>query len=103
MESIQQLTKNAKDWLSHQDEPEHGSAIWYAHNNLRFFISALESDSSSIGIQRSVHALRHHIVDQFEWSAEYCKAISGFCEAADRIRRTMANNSFKPNQLRGSA
>ena len=103
MENIQQLTQEAKNWLSRQDEPKHGSSIWYAHNNLRSFISTLESDASAIGILGAVQALRHHIVDQYDWSADYCKAISSFCDTADRIRRKMANNSFKPKPLRGSA
>ncbi|HEU4601212.1 MAG TPA: hypothetical protein VFS24_04550 [Steroidobacteraceae bacterium] len=81
------LLREARQWLESQPVAERGTAEWYAVNNLRSFIEGIESQPDEVGVQKAVHALRFHIADQFEWSADYCKSISSFCERADRIRR----------------
>lgn len=87
MEMISQIVTEGGDWLVAQRVPLEGSAEWYAHNNFRTFLASLKSDPSKLGIERAVHTLRHHIVDQFEWASAYCRDISDFCDRADRIRK----------------
>lgn len=81
------LLKEAKEWLAEQAPAPQSSARWYALGNFRSFLDAIGRDQSVRSIEKAVHSLRHHIVDQFDWSADYCKVISSFCGRADRIRR----------------
>lgn len=85
------LLRESRDFLESHEPPLAGSAKSYALNNFKSFIDRIEMEPTEDGIARAVHALRHHIVDQFEWSADYCKTISTFCDSADRIRRGLKN------------
>jgi hypothetical protein len=80
---------DARIWLEKQPNVEHGSAHWYALNNFRAFLVDVEAAPSPEGIARAVYALNHHIVDQFEWSAPYCKEITFFCESIRMIGKAM--------------
>ena len=86
---IAKLIDEAKRWLAVQRPQIAESPEWYTFGNFRSFISSLESDHSEQSITRAVHSLRHHITDQYEWSAEYCKTISQFCDHADKIGKEM--------------
>jgi hypothetical protein len=86
---ISALLEEAKIWLSSQGVAAPQSAAWYAFGNFQAFIEAIEREPTELSIEKAVHALRHHIVDQYDWSAEYCKSISNFCDRADQIRRGM--------------
>jgi hypothetical protein len=89
--ALSTLLQESKAWIESQPTPASQTAHWYALNNFRSFIGGIESDSSPLGIERAVRALRHHIVDQFEWTESYCKDITGFCDRADRIRKQAVN------------
>lgn len=84
---IESLLSEAKNWLSSQTKPQYQSSEWYAFGNLASFIAAIELDRSAQSIERAVWILNHHIADQFDWTSDYCKVISEFCNRADRIRR----------------
>jgi len=84
---VKNLLRESRAWLTAQESPADQSQKWYALGNFKSFLNRIESEPSEIGIAAAVHALRHHISDQFDWSADYCKDISAFCERADRIRR----------------
>lgn len=83
----QNLLGESREWLGTQESPSYQSQKWYALVNFKSFLDRIESEPSELGIAAAVYALRHHISDQFDWSADYCKDISAFCERADRIRR----------------
>ena len=83
---IAKLLTEARAWLRAQGSAEPESPKWYALGNFGSFLDAIEQDSSADSIARAVHALRHHISDQLQWSEDYCKAISEFCAQADRAR-----------------
>jgi len=85
------LITEAKEWLAQQPAAIPQTDRWYSLGNFKSFIEAIEAQPTEPSIERAVHALRHHIVDQFEWSSDDCKSISNFCERADRIRRAMKN------------
>jgi hypothetical protein len=84
---LEQLVAEAKAWLASQSAEAPQSERWYAFSNLRSFVSSIEVDSSPDGIARAARALRHQIADQFDWSADYSKVISAYCERAEQIRR----------------
>jgi len=86
---ISVLLEEAKIWLSSQGFAAPQSAAWYALGNFRAFIEAIERQPTEPSIEKAIHALRYHIVDQYDWSADYCKSISNFCDRADQIRRGM--------------
>jgi hypothetical protein len=81
------VISDAKAWLSRQAQPVRESELWYAINNLALFISSIETNSSETSVKRATHALRHYIVDQFNWNSEHNRALSGFCERAERAQR----------------
>jgi hypothetical protein len=80
---------NARNWLEKEPSAEQGSAHWYALNNFRRFLADIDADPSAEGIARACHALNWHIADQFEWSAQYCKEISFFCESIRLIGKAV--------------
>lgn len=82
---LEALLEEANAWLAQRKAPAPHTAEWCALNNLRTFIRDIEQDKSAESIARAVHALRHHIVDQFDCSADYCDAISLICDRADNI------------------
>ena len=88
---LEALLVDAKAWLSDQPAAESDTDRWYALGNFRSFIEAIDRDGSVQSIEKAVHSLRHHISDQLDWSANYCKEISMFCEQADRIRKQAKN------------
>ena len=79
----------ARAWLENESPAEHGSAHWYALNNFRAYIGDIEADPSPEGIARASRALNYHIADQFEWTARYCKDISGFSRRISQIGKAM--------------
>lgn len=89
--ALSELVVEAKAWLAHQPVPLSGSAMWYSLGNFRAFIEAIEAEPTPSSVEKATHALRHHISDQMEWSADYCKSISAFCTRADRIGRELKN------------
>lgn len=95
---ITKLVAEAKQWLATQGTPEIDSPKWYALGNFRSFISTLETDLSAHSIAKAVHSLRHHITDQYEWSAEHCKTISGFASVQTKLAkaRLAANTPVNP-------
>lgn len=84
---LENLLRESRAWLVSQKPPAEQSPKWYAINNFKSFLDRISLEPTEDGIARAIHALRHHIVDQFEWSADYCIDISAFCDRADRIRR----------------
>lgn len=85
--AINALLEESKAWLASQPDAVPQTAYWYALGNFTSFVGGIEADPSAHGIERAVHALRYHINDQFEWSEPYCKAITEFCNRADRVRK----------------
>ena len=83
------LLDEAKAWMACQASAIPQSEKWYALGNFKAFIEAIEREPSEQSIEKAVYALRHHIVDQYDWSADYCKSISDFCNRTDHIRRGM--------------
>lgn len=80
---------DARIWLEKQPDVEHGSAHWCALNNFKAFLADISANPSAEGIDRACHALNWHIADQFEWSAQYCKEITFFCESIRRIGKAI--------------
>ena len=70
-----------------QPEPKEKTSLWYALNNLSDFIASLEQDDTQPEIDRAIHSLKHHMVDQFDWQAEYSTKISDFCDRAEAVLR----------------
>lgn len=88
-DDLSAVISDAKDWLGRHSQTARESELWYAANNLASFIHAIEVAPSEASVKRAAHALRHHIVDQFDWGSEHSKTLSGFCERAERaIRRS---------------
>jgi hypothetical protein len=83
---LEQIVAEARAWLASQAPEVPQSERWYAFRGLNSFVSSLEVDPSPDGIARAVRALQHQIADQFDWSADYSKVISAYCEQADQIR-----------------
>ncbi len=90
-DELDDLLVDAKDWLSGQPIADNGSTRWYAMGNFRTFVEAIERDRSAQSIEKAVYSLRHHVTDQFDWSADYCKMISEFCARVDRIGKRAKN------------
>ncbi len=88
MESqIEQLVREAKSWLQSQP-PASPDTDWFCtHNNFKVFISTIESDYSTNSISKACWILGHHISDQWEWTADYCKPISEFLTRARAIEK----------------
>lgn len=80
----------ARAWLENERPPEQGSAHWYALNNFRAYVGEIESSPTPEGIARASHALNHHIADQFEWTARYCKEISELSRRISQIGKAIA-------------
>ena len=83
------LIKEAKEFIANNEGSEPQSNKWYAIGNFRKFINSIESIQKPEEMEKAIHALRYHISDQFEWSKDYCKAISDYCEKVDAIRKGM--------------
>ena len=89
MSQLNTLIKEAKEFLANNEGSEPQSSKWYAIGNFRKFISSIETDQKPEELGKAIHALRYHISDQFEWSEDYCKTISNYCEKVDAIRKGM--------------
>ncbi len=89
--ALSELVAEAKAWLADQSVPTPGSDMWYSLGNFRAFIEAIDAQLTLSTIEKAIHVLRRHISDQMEWSADYCKSISAFCNRADRICRELRN------------
>ena len=81
------LLQEAKRWLASRPAPLVLSAEWQTHNQLRLFIDMLQKDSSLPSLEMAINNLRRYMVAKFDWSADYCTAVSRICSQADQIRR----------------
>lgn len=66
---IENLLRESRAWLSAQDSPTAQSQKWDAFGNFKLFLDRIELKPVEAEIASAVHALRHHISDQFDWSA----------------------------------
>ena len=85
------LIHEAKHWLASRPQPQVLSPEWQTHEQLRLFTDLLQKDSSLPSLEMAIQALRRYMVAKFDWSADYCAAVSRFCAQADHIRRRMKN------------
>lgn len=88
---LNELLSEAKSWLEAQQLAEEGSPKWYALGNFQRFVEQITADGSWQSVERAEWELNRFVSDQFEWSADYCKAISSFKERAHRIGRKLKN------------
>ena len=61
------LLRESRAWLVSEESPTSQSQKWYALGNFKSFLDTVELEPTEAEIVRAVHALRHHIVDQFDW------------------------------------
>src|SRR5687767_2187040 len=86
---LDETLRAAGQWLETRSTPGEDAGEWYALNNFRVFIDAVQTDRSPEGIERACHVFGWHIVDQYD-TDESWQAISGFNERIRRIGKDMA-------------
>ncbi|RDH45844.1 hypothetical protein [Zooshikella ganghwensis] len=87
MNQIELIIEEAKEFLEKNADAVPESDKWYAVGNFRKFVLSIEGNPSKANMEKSLHALRHHIVDQYDWNADYCKTISNFASKFEAIAK----------------
>lgn len=87
MNQLETIIKEAKEFLEQNSEAQRESDKWYAIGNFRKCVSSIEADPSKLNMEKSLLALRYHIVDQYDWNADYCKTISNFATKLDSVAK----------------
>ena len=99
-DQLKLILQEAREWLESQPLPADGSEQWYALNNFRSFLGAISDNSAPQALENACHALQRHIVDQFDWSAPYCKSISDF---ADQVSQFAKDEAWRLHRLARSS
>lgn len=85
MNQIETIIQEAKVFLVNNADASPQSDKRYAVDNFRKFVLSIEKNPSKTNIEKNLHALRHHIVDQYDWNADYCKIISRFTSKFEAV------------------
>ena len=87
MNQIELIIEEAKEFLEQNADSTPESDKWYAVGNFRKCVLSIESNPSKANMEQCLHALRYHIVDQYDWNKDYCKTISDFASKFEAIAK----------------
>lgn len=85
--SMQEWIEEAHAWLRAQGLPPLQSSRWYAYNDFRAFVRAVQRDPTQEGILCAIHILQRQMSHRWDWSADYSDKIISFYQRAGRIAR----------------
>ena len=87
MNQIESIIEEAKEFLEQNADASVESDKWYAIGNFRKCVNSIEANPSKLNMEKALYALRHHIVDQYDWNADYCKTISNFASKLEAVAK----------------